>query len=165
MSCSKPLTFRYVSCCPAKLASGKSSAVADERTATLTFSPSFSYSARTAFHTLSGRFPAVIRSRNFAAALNSFASSSPAFCSSSLINPVSAFSAINARYASDVTTKPIGTASPAEVISPRFAPFPPALGTSFFPISAKRFTYTFSLIFHTRPFMFFSVIFHSFYHL
>ena len=33
-----PVTFKKVSCCPAKLAPGKSSAVADERTATSTFS-------------------------------------------------------------------------------------------------------------------------------
>jgi hypothetical protein len=36
---SKPETFKKVSCCPAKEASGKSSAVADERTAKLASGP------------------------------------------------------------------------------------------------------------------------------
>ena len=37
-----PLMLRYVSCWPAKEASGKSSAVADERTANVTDAPYFS---------------------------------------------------------------------------------------------------------------------------
>ena len=36
---SKPRTFKKVSCCPAKEASGKSSAVAEERTAKEAVSP------------------------------------------------------------------------------------------------------------------------------
>jgi len=41
-----PLTFRYVSCCPAKDASGRSSAVALERTATkMSFVFSFLHSS------------------------------------------------------------------------------------------------------------------------
>ena len=39
---SMPLMLRYVSCWPAKEASGKSSAVADERTANVTDAPYFS---------------------------------------------------------------------------------------------------------------------------
>jgi hypothetical protein len=37
--CAVPRMFRYVSCCPAKDAVGRSSAVALERTATSAFSP------------------------------------------------------------------------------------------------------------------------------
>ena len=46
-------TFRNVSCCPAKLASGRSSAVADERTATRP-SPSCSYASKIADSSVSG---------------------------------------------------------------------------------------------------------------
>ena len=50
------------------------------------------------------------------------------------------FSSQNAAYAGAPTTKPGGTGSPAAVISPRFAPLPPAKSTSVFRRSPKRRT-------------------------
>lgn len=58
-----PFTLRYVSCCPANEAPGKSSAVADDRTATnpsLKIPPSLLYAEYTSFASVSFRSESII---------------------------------------------------------------------------------------------------------
>ncbi len=105
---SAPTTFRNVSCCPAKLANGRSSAVADDRTATGVATPNRSYPATTASRTSPG--------------ISAASNSSRAFAGSPLTPPT--LSATR-RYASVITQNPSGTGSPARVSSPRFAALPP----------------------------------------
>ncbi len=94
LSAACPRTLRNVSCCPAKDAVGRSSAVADERTATSVFSPycwhSRSYASAISAHRSSGIPAWCIRPRTFrpreARSATSFLSTpSNAFPISSLI--------------------------------------------------------------------------------
>src|SRR5438128_2472262 len=94
-----------------RTAPGRSSAVADERTATRP--PSARYASRTAVATSGGTAISISRAR---AAIGSVGSIFAALAA--------------AAYASVVITKPSGTGKPARMSSPRFAPFPPATARS-----------------------------------
>src|SRR5207237_1554686 len=110
-SAASPSTSRIVSCWPAKLASGRSSAVADERTATRP--PSARYASRTAVAISGGTAVSSSRAR---APIGSVGSTLAALAA--------------AAYASVVITKASGTGKPARMSSPRLAPFPPATARS-----------------------------------
>ena len=112
ISASSPLVPRIVSCCPAKLASGRSSAVADERTAT-GGEPRARYASRTASAMPTGTGDAIRRTRALAGASGATPAASAA-----------------SAYALVPMTNPSGTGNPARMSSPRFAPLPPATGTS-----------------------------------
>src|SRR3981189_2840297 len=110
-SAASPSTSRIVSCWPAKLASGRSSAVADERTAPRP--PSARYASCTAVATSGGTAISISRAR------------APIGFVGSTLAALAA-----AAYASVVITKPSGTGKPVRMSSPRFAPFPPATARS-----------------------------------
>ncbi len=134
-----PWMLRYVSCCPAKLASGRSSAVALLRTATSQCGPYSSwrrpYAARTADAMSSGSVALriAVRTRRPADCSRSICwTSSPVRASS--IRGSRPASERKRRYASAVVAKPFGTRMPrgpsARRISPSDAFLPPTRGTS-----------------------------------
>jgi hypothetical protein len=112
-----PRTPRIVSCCPAKLASGRSSAVADERTATTTSSPIPAYAVTSA--------AAISRDTGAASNAARTASAAPPFASPA-IAATTAGARATSRYAAVVRQKPSGTGIPAASSSPRFTALPPA---------------------------------------
>ena len=117
---------------PANDAASVSSAVADDRTATGSSGPaSSSYAPRIASAISSGIGSASTIARASRAAASSAAessTSSPASRASSRSR--SPVPETNAAYTGAPTTNAGGTGSPAAVSSPRFAPLPPANGTS-----------------------------------
>ena len=141
---SSPIMFRKVSCWPAKLASGRSSAVALDLTATSTSSPSLLQSSLyrflIAFSMSLGTFALITSSLAFAAesfrADGSFTSTSRALKRSSAM-PDLLTKSLNAWA---VTAKPPGTGTFALIISPRLAPLPPTMETSSLPTSSNQIT-------------------------
>ncbi len=154
-----PLILRYVSCCPAKEAVGKSSAVAELLTATSVLgaycSDNFSYACLISSHRSSGR-PAL--KINSLADLPLSARSITLFLSRLPISSLSLFVIPDEfstyQYASAHIANPLGVLTPLGVsswyISPREAFFPPTIGTSSIPISFNHFIYftRFSIIFY-----------------
>src|SRR5215204_468176 len=130
-SSSPPRTFNDVACWPAKLAPGRSSVVALERTAT-GGAPRELYAARiaSARSSGSGRSSKSVPMPADAASVEARSSSRTSLSASSIASarPVSATAR---RYAAVVTQKPGGTGSPTEISSPRLAPFPPPRSRSF----------------------------------
>ena len=132
-----PVTFKNVSCWPANEASGRSSAVADERTANEAPVPaplSARKAARIAASRSAGNGWASTRARMSAPTCASALTSSvsrPA--SMRLMRPSRSPKAKNSRKACAVVAKPVGTLTPAgswEIISPRLAFLPPTASTS-----------------------------------
>ncbi|PNG49032.1 hypothetical protein WDL1P2_00295 (plasmid) [Variovorax sp. WDL1] len=128
-SACSPRTFRKLSCCPAKLAPGRSSAVAVERTARGNVSPlacvSSAYARWIACNTSGGILagPKSSRISLEASSLERFAS-----LASATIDACNALASINARYASVVMSKPGGTGKPARAMRANEAPLPPTSG-------------------------------------
>src|SRR5882672_595188 len=145
----RPRMLRKVSCCPAKDASGMSSAVALERTATDT-AASPSVRARYASAISDSR-----RLENSAVSIQprissqqrarSATSSGSSPSSLAAMRPASPPCARNSRKASAVVAKPPGTRIPAcescEIISPSEAFLPPTCSTSVIPSRSKFTTY------------------------
>ncbi len=133
-----PCTFRKVSCWPANDASGKSSAVADERTAKLTvglLAVSSANDARTAASKSAGNGASSTHCRIWAPAAASALTSSVSSASSrALILSVRPPCCKKARKAWAVVAKPPGTRTPVAaswlIISPRLAFLPPTTSTS-----------------------------------
>ncbi len=153
---SSPRTLRNVSCCPAKLASGRSSAVALDRTATTSpFSPIRAYASTIASLIWSG-IPTLRTISCTSLETDSRAPLSSTSRRSSLRKSVSSIpvSTRNLRNAWAVTTNAFGTGRPREVISPRDAPFPPTeMISSFFISSSHR---TLGISFMLAPHIYFS---------
>ena len=124
-----------MSCSPAKLASGWSSQVAEERTATgrsawphRSESVSYAASSCSTSHCGSG-LPVIVARASVAtraSAAESSTSSSVTIRSRSASTPVSLSAR---RYASAVTANPGGTGSPAMVMIPRLVFLPPSTGS------------------------------------
>ena len=142
-----PRMFKKVSCWPANDASGKSSAVAEERTATAMSSPPLMVSNdwRTSCSRSLGSSCSIIQVRIFlpvsASLLTSFTSS---VLSSLLIlssKPVSVKKRLNAF---EVVAKPPGTLTPKSdkwlIISPSEAFLPPTISMSSFPSWSRLIT-------------------------
>src|SRR5213593_1023852 len=135
---SMPITLRKVSCWPANDASGKSSAVADERTANDApglSAVSLSNSARIAASTAGGNGVRSTHERICAPASASARTSSVfSVDKRSLIFAASPSCLRNSRKACAVVAKPPGTRTPeaasCEIISPRLAFLPPTASTS-----------------------------------
>ena len=132
-----PCTFRKVSCCPANDASGRSSAVAEERTAKVAsgLPPlSTSKASRMPFSSSGGNgctsTMARISAPTWASARTSSVSSA---LSRALILSVRPPNLRNSRKAWAVVAKPVGTFTPVgrwEIISPKLAFLPPTVSTS-----------------------------------
>ncbi len=133
-----PTTLRKVSCWPANDASGRSSAVAEERTANDAFGAaalSLANSPRIAASRSGGNGVASIQPRICAPAVASARVSSVfSVASRALIRCASASCARKRRNAFAVVAKPPGTRTPVAlnwlIISPREAFFPPTASTS-----------------------------------
>ena len=148
-----PRILRKVSCWPANEASGKSSAVADERTATAMSSP-WLISAKASRISCSrslGNSCSIIMSRIFLpVAVNAATSSTSRPWSASLILSWRPVPIKNLLKASDVVAKPPGTLTPKSVrwliISPNEAFLPPTLSMSFLPNLSSEITCAFKVI-------------------
>src|SRR6218665_3729989 len=137
MTSSRPSTFRKLSCWPANEASGRSSAVADERTANEAPGlPALSRanSLASACRSSSGKGWACTSARISApAAARACMSSVSRRLSLASMRSASAPCFRNSRNAWAVVAKPVGTRTPCgscEIISPRLAFFPPTASTS-----------------------------------
>src|SRR6478752_7223518 len=151
---SMPRTLRKVSCCPANEASGRSSAVALERTAKLTSAPlsplsptSWSYAVRMSLSRSAGNACLSTCSRMLAPTSASLRVSSTSRSDSiALMRSARPSFARKRRYASAVVAKPSGTVTPALdrcwTISPREAFLPPTSSTSPSPRSANLITFS-----------------------
>ena len=148
-----PLTFKTVSCCPAKEASGKSSAVADDLTAQLTSLPysasRFSKASSIDFSNSGGNGVFITQFLIFEPTLtSSFTSLTSRRSSASLILSARPSCARNSLYASAVVANPPGTFTfPLLVrfliISPSDAFFPPTWFTSLIWTSCNPMMYLF----------------------
>ena len=132
-----PTTLRKVSCWPANEASGRSSAVAEERTAKLACAlpplrvakasrMAFSRSSGKGCCSTSARISAPVAASAFTLSVSSASSLAWILASSP-----SCFR--NSRKACAVVAKPVGTRTPCgncEIISPRLAFLPPTVSTS-----------------------------------
>ena len=132
-----PCTLRKVSCWPAKDASGRSSAVAEERTAKLASrlpADSCSNAARISRSSSGGKGCASSQPRISAPATASARTSSvSSFASRSRMRWSRPPCLRNSRKAWAVVAKPVGTRTPCgscEIISPRLAFLPPTTSTS-----------------------------------
>ena len=133
-----PLTLRNVSCWPANDASGRSSAVAEERTANVAPEApalSFSNSRRTSASNAGGSGCRSIQARISAPASASARTSSVSSdARRAEMRDASPSAARKARNACAVVAKPPGTRTPASlswlIISPREAFLPPTASTS-----------------------------------
>src|SRR5208337_4183992 len=139
MTAVSPLILRYVSCWPAKLASGRSSAVALDRTATIrSLVAIFLYEVLTSSFIAAGIFAFITSALMVSAAFSRAALFSTSIFSETLkifwSRPVSTR---NLRNAWAVTTNAGGTGRPIEAISPRDAPLPPTDEISSFLISSS----------------------------
>ena len=136
MTASAPTTLRYVSCWPAKLACGRSSAVAEERTATGTPSPKASYAAAIARARSSGTLASSSgsrRRRELRQARGVFGARPGQRGERGLQAGAGRHQLVGRRGHAE----PAGTGSPARTISPRFAALPPTTGSIPLPIAAK----------------------------
>src|SRR5271169_2052132 len=136
---SMPEILRKVSCCPAKDASDKSSAVAEERIASVTPSPACAsiaaYASRISFSNRSGNSVLTIHWRIWLPACASAVTSATSSLSSDAWMRLSSPScAMKSRYVAAVVAKPPGTRTPKRaswlIISPSDAFLPPTLPTS-----------------------------------
>ncbi len=152
-----PWMLRNVSCWPANDASGRSSAVADERTATdrSPFAPccSASYARLTSCSSCAGNGWAVIQPRISApAAASALTSSTSSFSSLPSMRFASPPCARKSRYACAVVAKPPGTRTPPPaswpIISPSEAFLPPMRPTSCMRSFSKGMTYDSLLMDH-----------------
>src|SRR3990167_313148 len=139
-----PTTLRKVSCWPAKEASGKSSAVAEERTAKLAcaLAPDrVTKASRMAFSRSAGKGWASTMARISApTCARARTSSVSRSLSLALILSARPACARNLRKACAVVAKPVGTFTPCgswEIISPREAFLPPTDSTSAMRSSSK----------------------------
>jgi len=110
--------------------SSRSSAVADERTATNGSSCRLSYASRIVAATADGRSADMMSSRARCSAAASAAESSLSTSTASNSSSAMPAPSMNARYVSAVTTNPGGTGSPASDSSPSDAPLPPTVSIS-----------------------------------
>ena len=133
------MTFRYVSCWPAKEAVGRSSAVALERTAQAACSPSLASDPVISAARSSGMAIASMV-RRISALSARIVSRSSGFtrASRSSRSSIDGASAMTRRKASVVTQNPAGTRMPSiRDSSPRFAPLPPTSATCASSISSN----------------------------
>src|SRR5690606_10058878 len=143
-----PTTFRKVSCWPANDASGRSSAVADERTANepLPSASSLAKDSRMADSSSAGNGASIIHWRiSEPAAASARTSSGSSVDRRSAMRCSSDDCFRNARNASAVVAKPPGTRTPAPanwlIISPSEAFLPPTESTSVMRSCSKDTTY------------------------
>ena len=136
----KPLMFKKVSCWPAKEASGKSSAVAEERTATeISSVPEsatiFSHAVWMSASNSAGNGVSITHWRMFLPhSAKALTSSTSKASKAALMRSFKPSWAMNLRKASAVVAKPPGTRTPFEanwlIISPNEAFLPPTCSTS-----------------------------------
>ena len=133
---SAPRTFRYVSCCPANESPGRSSAFADERTASAGSPSRVAWASRIAAM-IASEGECSSNSRRIAtdAFSNEMPRSTISGRASSRMHCPRSWSETKARYAAVVTWKPPGTEKPARAMRASERPLPPTTSRPSFSVS------------------------------